>query len=114
MQKHLLSNCEAVEALKKEYDELNPTSPSHADWCKKRISNAVQFEGGLIYEFTKPSIKKDFCFGVGMYASCTDEEQEQASSMVEKSRTDADYFIQENFKEEFDRIKHNIYLQFLF
>jgi len=59
MQKHLLSNCEAVEALKEEYDELNPTNPSHADWCKKRISNAVQFEGGLIYELEKPSIKKD-------------------------------------------------------
>jgi len=105
MQKHLLSNCEAVEALKEEYDELYSTDLSHAGWRKKRISNAVQFEGGLIYEFEKPGIKKDFCFGAGMYACCTVKEQEQASDMVQKSRTDAEYFIKENFDEAWDGLE---------
>jgi len=92
---------DAIEELKKEYIELNPVSPSHAQWCVNQISNAVKFEGGFIYEFTKPSIKKDFCFGAGWNGRCTDEEQESASAMVQESKNNSQYFINENFDESF-------------
>lgn len=98
------TNNVAIEELIEEYKDLNQTSKSHGDWCIKQISNACKFEGGFIYEFTKPRIKKTFCFGAGMYATCTDEEQESASAMVEQSRNDSQYFIDENIKENFDNI----------
>lgn len=74
-------------------------------WQIKGISGAVLFENGFVYEFEKKSIKKDFCFGAGMYATCTDEEQKDASAAVSRAENDASYFIQENFKNNFSFIQ---------
>lgn len=92
---------QAVEELKNEITNRWENSPKMIKYCVGEISSAVKFENGFILAFNKKTIKKRFCFGVGAYATCTDEEQERASNMVEKSRNDVAYFLEENFKESF-------------
>ena len=53
---------------------------------------------GLFMNLIKKVLRKNFCFGAGMYASCTDEEQESASNAVDKAQSDTSYFIEENLK----------------
>jgi len=97
----------AIEALKNEYKKENEgeKNDNFLNWLIKGISGAVLFENGFVYEFEKKSIKKHFCFGAGMYASCTDEEQKDASDAVTRAENDKNYFIEENFKENFEFIE---------
>ncbi len=63
-----------------------------AKFCLNNTAAIIEHNGKL-YDIEKPSIKKDFCFGFGMYGISTDDEQTTADNMAEVARTQADYFI---------------------
>ena len=68
------------------------------EYARKECEYVVELSNGNIIDIEKPRIEKNFCFGMGMYATYTDEEFERAEGMAEKARTDANYFINENMK----------------
>ena len=65
-------------------------------WAMGQAAYIVELSDGDIIEIEKPSIKKGFCFGYGMYATATDEEFYRAEEKVEAARKNVDYFINEN------------------
>ena len=69
------------------------------DYARKKLAYVVELPDGSIIDFEKPSIKKDFCYGAGMYASATDEEMAAAESMVKHARTSESYFKTKNLEE---------------
>lgn len=69
------------------------------EYARKECAYVVQLSSGNIISLDKPRIQKNFCFGMGMYATYTQEEFERAEGLAKKARTDADYFIQKNMKQ---------------
>lgn len=74
------------------------------NFCLKQAAYIIEYNNGL-FEIDKPSIKKDFCFGYGMYAQATEKEIEAAEAMSEHARTSEQYFIDENLRDINHRIK---------
>ena len=69
------------------------------EYARKKCEYVVELSNGNIIDIEKPRIKKDFCFGMGMYATYTDEEFEAAEDLAENARTNVEYFINENMKQ---------------
>lgn len=92
-----------VEEIKKEW-----SSPSMQKWCIGELSNGYQLQNGYLVEFTKPRIKKDFCFGAGYNGISSSEDWERAGEMADTARTSEQYFIKENFEENFKRIEETL------
>lgn len=59
---------------------------------------AIEVKDNIFYRVKKSRIETSFCFGYGMYACSTQEEQDEAQEEVNYARTRADYFIDENLK----------------
>lgn len=68
------------------------------DFCANKAAFIIEHNGGL-YSIDKPSIKKDFCFGYGMYCKATEEEISDAERCAEIARTSENNFIEANMKE---------------
>lgn len=86
----------------KEYYRAEYSSPrenKYLDYLLKDVSNAVKLSNGAIYKFDKPSIKTTFCFGYGQNGISTEEESNNAFSMVKYANSNAKYFIEENMEE---------------
>lgn len=69
------------------------------EFARKKCAYVVQLANGNIISLDKPRIQKDFCFGMGTYATYTQEEFERAEGLAEKARTDVNYFIQKNMEQ---------------
>lgn len=87
-------------ALKETYrTELEKYWDAHmVDYLMKNFSYIVEFDNGEILEIDKPSIKKDFCFGHGLYGVSTEEEYQGAAAMAKKAETDTNYFVAKNME----------------
>lgn len=75
------------------------------NFAKKECEYIVELSNGNIICIGKPKIKKDFCFGMGMYATYTQEEFEEAEELAENARKNVDYFINENMKQITEKIE---------
>ena len=89
-------NKELKTKFENEYKNVWGKSQSMQNYCIKKLSNGVQLENGILIEFEKPSIKKDFCFGAGQNGVTTTEEWNNANEMVSYARNSEEYFINEN------------------
>jgi len=89
-----------IEEIKKDWN-----SPNMQKYCIGELSNGYELQNGFLVEFTKPRIKKDFCFGAGYCGLTTNEEWERANKMAEHARSSEDYFIKKNFEENFEQIE---------
>lgn len=96
---------QAVEDLKGEYKKIYTNDASMFEYCAGRISNCLKLECGLLYEFEKPRVKKDFCFGAGQNGICTTEDWQDANDMVSVANNDNGYFIQKNMDDAFGTYK---------
>lgn len=77
-------------------------------YCMKEAAYIIELSDGSILTIDKPNIKKDFCFGYGMYLKATDEEQAAADRMARHAQTNTDYFIEQNLQplnEAINRLK---------
>lgn len=74
------------------------------EYARKQCDYVVELSNGKIIDIEKPRIKKDFCFGMGMYATYTQEEFEAAEDLAENARTNVEYFINENMKQITEKI----------
>ena len=87
-----------LKELYKEHLELAWADSKMVDYCSKKAEIVIETEDGYLLEIEKQSIKKNFCFGYGMYLNSTPEEEEMADNNAEYARTNADYFVRENLK----------------
>ena len=71
--------------------EVWPKSPKMQEFARKQAGYIIELSNGKIICVDKPSIKKDFCFGYGMYLRSTDEEEDRAFSMAQKAETDPSF-----------------------
>lgn len=79
--------------------ELEKYWDSHmVNYLMKSFSYIVELNNGEILEIDKPDIKKDFCFGHGLYGVSTEEEYQGAAAMVKKAENDTNYFISKNME----------------
>lgn len=76
------------------------------EYSRKKCEHIVELSNGNIIALDKPNIQKDFCFGMGMYATYTQEEFEAAEGLAEKARTDVNYFIEQNMKQITEKIEN--------
>ena len=84
--------------------EVWQNSEHMQEYARKECEYVVELSNGNIIDIEKPRIEKNFCFGMGMYATYTQEEFERAEGMAEKARTDVNYFINENMKQITEKI----------
>lgn len=95
--------------LKEKYMKIIKTevwqdSERMQEYARKQCDYVVELSNGKIIDIEKPRIKKDFCFGMGMYATYTQEEFEAAEDLAENARTNVEYFINENMKQITEKI----------
>ena len=74
------------------------------EYSRKECEYVVELSNGNIIDIEKPRIEKNFCFGMGMYATYTQEEFEAAEELADNARKNVDYFISENMKQITDKI----------
>lgn len=74
------------------------------EYARKECEYVVELSNGNIIDIEKPRIEKNFCFGMGMYATYTQEEFEAAEDLAENARTNVEYFINENMKQITEKI----------
>ena len=74
------------------------------EYARKECEYVVELSNGNIIDIEKPRIEKNFCFGMGMYATYTQEEFEAAEELADNARKNVDYFISENKKQITDKI----------
>lgn len=86
-------------------NEIWPNDESMQAYAKKTCAYVVELSDGSIVDLDKPSIKKDFCFGAGMYARATDEEMNAAENMADLARNSQEYFKSKNLEEINNRIQ---------
>lgn len=91
-------NEQLKEKFESEYKKAWNNSTSMQNYCIKKLSNGVQLENGLLIEFEKPNIKKNFCFSAGQNGVTTSEEWNSANEMASYARTSEKYFISENME----------------
>ena len=75
------------------------------EYCFKKTDYLVELSNGKIIPLERPNIKKDFCFGYGMYANYEDEELDQAEDMVKVAETNKEYFKSKNLEKIEELIK---------
>ena len=85
-------------------DEVWQNDEHMQEYARKECEYVVELSNGNIIDIEKPRIEKNFCFGMGMYATYTDEEFERAEEMAEKARNDVNYFINENMKQITEKV----------
>lgn len=73
-------------------------------YARKTCEYVIELSNGNIIDIDKPSIKKDFCFGYGMYARSTAKEEARADALAENAETNTEYFIHENMKQVTEKI----------
>ena len=91
------SQKELKEKYMKEIETIWPED-SMRNFLRKQCAYVVELSNGNIICLEKPSIKKDFCFGMGWYGSYTNEEFEAAEDLANIAKTKEEYFISENMK----------------
>lgn len=69
------------------------------EYARKECAYVVELSNGNIIAIDKPRIKKDFCFGMGMYATYTQEEFEKAEELAEEARSNVNYFVSHNMEQ---------------
>lgn len=74
------------------------------EYARKECAYVVELSSGNIIDIDKPRIETNFCFGMGMYATYTDEEFERAEELADNARKNVDYFISENMKQITEKI----------
>lgn len=102
-------NMRTQKELKEKYMNIIKTevwqdSERMQEYARKQCDYVVELSNGKIIDIEKPRIKKDFCFGMGMYATYTQEEFEAAEDLAENARTNVEYFINENMKQITEKI----------
>lgn len=75
------------------------------EYARKNCEYVVELSNGNLIEIEKPRIKTDFCFGMGMFGTYSDEEFERAENAAENARTNEEYFISENLKQVTESIE---------
>ena len=85
--------------LEKELRKVWGNDDRMTSYCMKEAAYIIELSDGSILTIDKPRIKKDFCFGYGMYLQCTDEDFRRADGMREKAEKDVNYFIEKNLEE---------------
>ena len=93
-----MKNQKELKELYRKNLELAWDDPKMVDYCSKQAEIVVETEDGYLLEIEKQSIKKDFCFGYGMYLNSTEEEEKFADDNAHNARTNEKYFIRENLK----------------
>ena len=79
--------------------ELSKVWDEHMkNYCMKETAYIIELSDGSILPIEKPRIKKDFCFGYGMYLQATDEDYKRADNMRKAAETNTDYFINQNLE----------------
>ena len=84
--------------------EVWQNSERMQEYARKECEYVVELSNGNIIDIEKPRIEKNFCFGMGMYATYTQEEFEAAEELADNARKNVDYFISENMKQITDKI----------
>lgn len=74
------------------------------EFARKQCAYVVELSNGNIIDIDKPRIETSFCFGMGMYATYTQEEFEAAEELAENARKNVNYFISENMKQITEKI----------
>lgn len=74
------------------------------EFARKQCAYVVELSNGNILDIDKPRIETSFYFGMGMYATYTQEEFEAAEELADNARKNVDYFISENMKQITERI----------
>ena len=90
---------ELTPVLEKELRKVWGNDERMTSYCMKEAAYIIELSDGSILTIDKPRIKKDFCFGYGMYLQCTDEDFRRADGMREKAEKDVNYFIEKNLEE---------------
>lgn len=85
--------------LEKELRKVWGNDERMTSYCMKEAAYIIELSDGSILTIDKPRIKKDFCFGYGMYLQCTDEDFRRADGMREKAEKDVNYFMEKNLEE---------------
>lgn len=67
-------------------------------YCINKAAYIVEFKDGTITEIKKPTIEKNFCYGMGMYGTYNDAEFKAAEAQAERARKDQSFFIQNNLQ----------------
>lgn len=67
-------------------------------YCVNKVAYIIEFKDGTIAEIEKPTIQKNFCFGMGWYGTYNDDEFEATEALASKARTDQDFFIENNLQ----------------
>lgn len=98
-QKELKENY--MDIIKKEVWENDERMQEYA---RKQCEYVVELSNGNIIDIDKPRIETSFCFGMGMYATYTQEEFERAEKLADNARKNVDYFISENMKQITEKI----------
>lgn len=68
-------------------------------YAKNECNYVVELASGDIISIDKPRIEKDFCFGMGMYGTYTDDECKRAENAAENARKNQQYFIDQNMRD---------------
>lgn len=74
------------------------------EYARKQCAYVVELSNGNIIDIDKPRIETNFCFGMGMYATYTQEQFEEAEELADNARKNVDYFISENMKQIIEKI----------
>ena len=74
------------------------------EFARKQCAYIVELSNGNIIDIDKPRIETNFCFGMGMYATYTQEEFEAAEELAENARKNVNYFISENMNQITEKI----------
>lgn len=75
------------------------------EFARKECAYVVELSNGNIISIDKPAIQKDFCFGMGEYGRCTQEEFEEAQDLAKRANEDVSYFINKNMEQITDEIE---------
>ena len=105
----MVENMKNQKELKEKYMNIIKTEVWQNDehmqeYARKECEYVVELSNGNIIDIEKPRIEKNFCFGMGMYATYTQEEFEAAEELADNARKNVDYFISENMKQITDKI----------
>lgn len=75
------------------------------EFARKECAYVVELSNGNIISIDKPAIQKDFCFGMGEYGRCTQEEFEEAQDLAKRANEDVSYFIKKNMEQITNKIE---------
>ena len=74
------------------------------EYARKECEYVVELSNENIIDIEKPRIQTSFCFGMGMYATYTQEEFEATEELADNARKNVNYFINENMRQITEKI----------